>query len=544
MNLKIKSLLCCVFLIFSVSLFAENEYTQTTVEGDVNSTKGTLAIQTNVEKVEVYINNVYKGYAPIVLDDLTPGMYLLTLEKKGYEEKTAFINVEAGVETKLYFELERLLGFLRITSNIDNADIYLNSTLFDNIFIYSNSALSGTPRSRDTGIFKLPEGIYTVEIRKFGYEPITKTVVVLEDTLSSVSFEVKKSLLSIQSFNSRPDAFNPTSPQLLGETSFSFSVNAPCTASLEIYNDNNSLIYTSMPKKVSTSSSSFSWDGRNTFGSVMPEGRYTAVLHVIPFDGWKTVNADGSDTLYASTTTLIDATIFYPLVAANIGGTSTGIPTPRILPKNTCLFTIAGNADFSLDTGYTVIPFSFDVVYTPLSALELSFRLGFEPHDTGEIPVFFGGALKYATQLYPFYLGGLLRYTYSSEPIIVTGFSEPGLGLGFLTGFEVENYLFSFSEEVVFGSSYGNILDFDGQVKTGFSVQFQKESFSTNTWVSLYSPFNFDGISLFGNVETGLDVSYLIPNTSVSPTIGINYNYSSHGAHNIRLRFGLNMLVL
>lgn len=545
MKPTLKILLSFFFLFCITTLVAENNYEKTISPIDKTTTTGTLSILTNVEKVEVYINNVYYGHSPVTVEELTPGMYFIKLLKDGYEEKSAFVEVKAGTISKLFFELKPLLGFLRITSNVNNATIFINGSLFDNVYQFIEEDSFATVNSGDTGIIQIPEGSYSIEVQKFGYETVEYSVVVVKDKISNLGITMKKSSLSIQSFYSSPKSFNPNSPELLGSTSFQLNVNAPCTASIEIFNENKNIIYRSLPKKMNSETNTFSWDGKNDYGFIMNDGIYTANVKVIPDTGWNIRSATDNDSeLYATTTATIDSSIFYPLVGANAGGSSTGIPTPRLMPKGTMLFTITGMADFSFYSGYKALPFAFDFVFNPFTNTELSFRFGFEPQYNGNLPVFFGGSIKYAAPLYPFYLGGLLRYTYATEPSIVSVFSEPGLGIGIIAGVELQDYLLSFSEEVVFGSEKGNIINFDGHLKTGFSMQFQRSNFSTNTWIALYSPFTFKGMDFFGQVETGLDFSYLIPNTSISPTIGFNYVYSKLYSHSMAIHFGFNMLLL
>ncbi len=474
----------------------------------------------------------FKGVSPLLIEEMTPGMYIINLEKKGYKKKTAYIEVKAGIQSKLFFELEPLLGFLRITSNVKDADIYINDEI-------------QTSNSLDTDILKLPEGRYKIELKKFGYEPKVINIMVFYDLVSTLNFELEKSLLEITSIRTSPNSFNPNLPQALGKTNVNIAVTTPCTAYFEVFDKNDNLMYVSAVKNINTSNDSFTWNGINSYNRIMETGVYSIVATVKPLEGWnvKKSNAENENILSARTTSVIDNSIFYPLVGANSGGTSTGIPTPRLMPKGTTLFSISGMSNFSLDSGYNATPFSFDLIHNPLANLEISLRLGFEARKDGDIPVFGGGAVKYAVPVYPFFVGGLVRYTYSTENAIVPIFSEPGLGVGLIGGIEVGNYLFSVSEEVVFGSKTGNVAEFDGHLKTGLSVQYQNNNFSANTWTALYSSFNSDKMDFVGFMEAGLDLSYLLPNTSVSPLVGVNYWYLNNREHNLAIRFGLNIIM-
>ena len=538
------SLILILMVVFSGSLvFAADNFEQTVVDLETNNGTGIISIVTNVENVEVYINHVYKGLSPITVETLTPGFYYITLLKDGYEEKETYVQVTAGTQNKLFFELEPLLGFLQIKSNVRDAQIYINDEEFDNKYQYVDSDLIESVNSLDTGLFQIPVGIHTITYEKFGYATETQTVAVFDKMISSLDVELEKSLLEISGLDASPNSFNPNLSQALGETTFYVDVTAPCTISYEIFDVNNVLVFTSVPVITDKKSVSFTWDGANYRNNILRAGIYTVVLTAKPQSGWVSrTSSTESANFVTSTTVVIDDSLFYPLVSLKAGGTSTGIPTPRFMPKGTSLLSISGAADFALKQGFNTNPFSLDYAYTPHSNLELAFRIGFEPQD--DLPVFFGGSLKYAVPVYPYFVGGLLKYTYSTEETRMPTFSEPGLGLGIIGGVEVGSFLFSASEEVVIGSKKGNIVEVDGHLKTGLSAQYQADSFSSNTWFALYSPFVSGAMSVMGGIETGFDISYLLPDSSISPTIGVQYYYTNNKTHNLAIRFGLNMLFL
>ncbi len=529
-----------IFLLFSsYSLFSQDTVETIVRESAVQSETAILNIRTNISGVEIYINGLYKGISPLIIEDMTPATYTIQLKKDGWERKSVFVQLKAQTETNLYFELIPITGFLRVKSNIRDANIYLDGTLID------------IGNSTDTGLIEVQEGLHTVEIKKFGYVTQSETVNVYERFLSDVVFEVEKSLFSVSSFSANPSRFNPNAPGGFAFSQFSFTVTAPGSVTFSVFDKNNVLIYSEDFLNVTSAHHSAKWNGKNMLGIVLPEGSYRTTLEGKPSEGWQIFSfalTDGSETgtVTSELYSIIDYSIFYPIIQAGASGSSVGVTNARLMPSGTSLVSLSGSTDFSLEEGFSAFPFSVQTVFTPLSILEFSLRLGAEAESSvgDNFPMFFGGSVKIASKYQNAYFGGVLRYTYATEKTYSSIFSEPGLGFGFITGIEVGPVLFSLSEEVVFGSETGNVGAFDGHVKSAIGMQFQKGSFSSSLWTSLYSPFTLNGMSLFEKFEVGVDASFLLPNTIFAPTLGCSYRYSELYKGDISLRFGLQFFVL
>ncbi len=526
----------CMFLPLC-TVFSQDTVETIVREASANSETALVHIRTNVSGVEVFMNNLYKGIAPLTLEDVVPATYAITLRKDGWERKSVFVQLNAQTETNLYFELVPITGFLSIQSNISDAEIYLDGSLIQH------------GDSIDTGLIEVQEGFHTVEIKKFGYETQSKNVTVYERFLTEVRLEPKRSLFKINSFTSTPEAFNPLAPGGLGLVHFNFSVTAPGSAVFTVVDKNDEVVFSKIFSTLESPHHSAEWNGKNSLGITLPNGRYRASLEAMPASGWQSFETisskEDNHIVKASTITSIDNSIFYPIVGASASGTSSGIANARIMPIGTTLVSFSGATNFSLDSGFSAFPFSLTTVFTPFSIMELSFRFGAEAESAvGEnFPVFFGGSIKVSNKINNVFIAGLMRYTYASEPTLLTTYSESGLGVGGVLALETGNILLSLSEEAVFGSETGNVLDFAGHIKSALGLQYQKGAFSSNVWVSLFSPFSFSGLKFFEMLETGFDISLLLPSTIVSPTLGCTYNYSEQFASNIAIRFGLNIFI-
>lgn len=522
---------------------AKNKTDIVIVESPKSPTTASLTIKTNVSGVDVYLNNVYKGYTPLTLNEIIPGTYNILLEKNGWANKTIPVLLAAQTETRLYVELLPITGFLRINSENGNANIYLNGELV---------TMSSTINSV---VIEVSEGYHTVEIRKFGWQASAETVYVFKNTLTEVDLHMKKALFEIQELLSHPQQFNPSNSGILGQAHFYFTVTTPSSGILKIRDLNGNQVYEKKLTPFTTWKQSFSWDGRTTSGKVLNEGIYIVEIEAKPAEGWGiSQNAfsefdtnEKKPTLFVRETTqiIIDNSIFYPIGTISAGGTSNGtIPSPLFMPQGTIFFSFNGLTDFSLNSGFTATPLMTSVAITPFPWMELSFRLGLEARSSSFIPAIFGAAIKFASKTDSLYLGGIVRYTYASERTNVPTFSEAGLATGILAGIQMDSLFIAVSEEAVFGPKQGIFDTFDGHLKTGLSISFQSGSFSASLWGALYSPFDNYGIKAFDLLHCGTDFLFLMPNSTVIPSIGFGYTYTKEAEHNIEIRFGLGILNL
>jgi len=61
-----------------------------------NPTTGSLSVNSAPNGAQVYINNLFRGYSPLTVDSLTPGMYTVVLKLNGYQDWQSSATVTAG----------------------------------------------------------------------------------------------------------------------------------------------------------------------------------------------------------------------------------------------------------------------------------------------------------------------------------------------------------------------------------------------------------------------------------------------------------------
>lgn len=66
---------------------------------------GSVAVNSTQERAKVYIDGVYYGLTPLKLD-LAPGVYEVTIKKKGFKPATEKVSIRQGAKTEMETELE------------------------------------------------------------------------------------------------------------------------------------------------------------------------------------------------------------------------------------------------------------------------------------------------------------------------------------------------------------------------------------------------------------------------------------------------------
>lgn len=111
---------------------------------------GTLFVATEPLGGTVFIDGSRHGETPLMLEDMAPGTFIVTVQRDGYAPFTDTVSVEAGVLTKAVGRMEPLRGQLSVLVR-PWGSIYIDSTLY----------------RRDTDVefsTELPVGRHTVHV--------------------------------------------------------------------------------------------------------------------------------------------------------------------------------------------------------------------------------------------------------------------------------------------------------------------------------------------------------------------------------------------
>lgn len=92
----------------------------------VSENTSTLTIITVPDSAVVIFDDAVKGKSPVTIENIPPGKHIIILKKKGHFVKKATVNVKAGIENELKFELVKPVK-LSINSDPSGASILINT---------------------------------------------------------------------------------------------------------------------------------------------------------------------------------------------------------------------------------------------------------------------------------------------------------------------------------------------------------------------------------------------------------------------------------
>lgn len=112
------------FFVFGDTLFGDNSVVSP------SSKTGTLVVSSTPTGASVYINDVYKGYTPLEIQNLAPGTYTISISKGGsidkYIDIVDKVTISAGKEIKKEYTLSEEGGSLDLITKPEGAHVYLD----------------------------------------------------------------------------------------------------------------------------------------------------------------------------------------------------------------------------------------------------------------------------------------------------------------------------------------------------------------------------------------------------------------------------------
>ncbi len=166
----------------------------TGVNINLTPTTATLSCNTTPTEANIYLNGVYQGHTNKVISDLEPGSYIVKYTKKGYQDYSVTITINAGVTsyvTTILVPLSTVGNIYCAAFDIDTGET-LNATLqLDGMTIVPKSPYTMTD---------IEPGSHTITYILEGYETLDRTVTVTTgNTVTATAFMVKTSNLQIDS---------------------------------------------------------------------------------------------------------------------------------------------------------------------------------------------------------------------------------------------------------------------------------------------------------------------------------------------------------
>ncbi|MDR0719087.1 MAG: PEGA domain-containing protein [Treponema sp.] len=374
-------------------LYAQDSRPDWALTGDeIEETEGQgLVLRSNPSGAKVFIDGIERGLTPIRLETLRPGYYLVGMSKEGYVERRFRVRLGRNSLVKISVKLEEARGtiLVKIKSGEgapDSAKLPLRPLVSADVEAVESPVSGGVT-------LNLAAGIRTVSVRAFGWEGDETTVYVGEGAVATVEFALKPAAFALSNASLSRSVFNPANPGALGATVFNFEVSAPGTGTFLVFNAQGEKVFEKQLAAFSNWSQNISWDGRDNFGKLCPDGEYSLTLRLrsLPYDNSAAVEQE------ESLEAVIDSSKeIFPLTLSSGKAGLLFAPGPFILPGGS--FQIEGSLLFGSPPeaggAWRSLPFQAAFRFSPLDELEVSAVLNFVPamEDTG---IGFGGAVKW-----------------------------------------------------------------------------------------------------------------------------------------------------
>lgn len=482
-----------------ISINSDINYLKADSIYELKEKRSNVLIRANVQNANVYLNNILQGQAPLSLNNLSSGVYLLSVKKAGYTTEEFYIRVREGKSYRYYVELKKNVGIIEIEDVPYGSVVYVDGVKMSDYR------------------FEVETGWHSVKVRAFGYKDFSTDIYVKRRSFNSIPVELEKANFEITSFSASKQKFNPFYKGTIGECEFDISVTTDSQefGFFEITTINGEVVFSRHLNHFSTWTQTVHWNGRSDDGQLLPSGIYIA-----------TVTIDG---ITKKISTIIDYSLVYQLVDINSLGISIGTTsTAFVLPKSSTVFNFALEPTWNNNFSFYGIPFEVGFAHSLANWAEFTLRMkcfaGIE-----ETPIMLNLGLKLAGKTNAFCYGIGVKYGYSSEPVYEPyGFSY-GSGLGFTGALGIQGlgYYFGYASEYVFGSKTGAFSEDNDTWKNGIALLVQPtQNVAIKAWSNLHSNFNHyeDSVNAAKNnsenywtrcIDSGIGISLTIPTTYI-----------------------------
>jgi hypothetical protein len=325
-----------------------------------------LVIRTNPAGVRVFINGVESGVTPITFNSLAPGEYNIRLVRENYIDRVFDITLFAASRLVVSIKMEQPQGQVQLSVlKAENSPALLQFNPQVTVSSFGSIALDENYKAD----INLPAGFYTFRVQAFGWEDTAAAVLVTEDIVP-VSIILKPAEFKIENLTQSRKRINPKNQNRLGVTEYRFEATAPGLVSLNIIDINETVVFKNQLNNIDTKIQRFTWDGRDSSGSPLPEGIYTVVISA------------GNTELKLETEINYSLNLF----PASLNGGVSGLlfaPLPYTLPAGS--FQIEADAVYGDFGSFTGFPFTFGLRISPIKNLEAAavFNLNPQINDTG-----------------------------------------------------------------------------------------------------------------------------------------------------------------
>ncbi len=332
-----------------------------------------LEIVTEPEAARVFLNEKDYGRTPLLLKDMNPGIYRLSIRKAGYHVYEQWIEIKKDAKLALTITLAKIVGFLSVKTTPEHSIVYV-----DNI-------------QRNTGISMLPVGSYAVRIRAFGYEDYATRVQIRENEITSIEAVLEKAPFSVRNVVAERAVFNPRNPGILGKTRIGFEVTTYGKGTLRIEDSSGKAVWFHEFTPFTDWLQIAYWDGKDSAGAMLPDGEYRAIIEAEEDSGISAIRAELPVRIDSS------AVIGLRSVWSGVAGLLF-VPTPDTLPAQTFGLSSLALVHIRQDTNAAILfrlPFSLGTRFSPLDQIEIDIKTNAVFYNQGYSSLAVGVGAKY-----------------------------------------------------------------------------------------------------------------------------------------------------
>jgi len=228
---------------------------------------GSLTVESDPAYAEVYLDLVFLGRAPVETGEPAPGLHRLTVKKSGYYPVEFWFTYTENTDLSFQVTLQQITGFLSITSVPANAEIVVAGMIVGQ------------------GVAELPVGNHSLTVRAFGYESYDTLVSIAERETTTLQVVLSPAKFQLSGFGADRDRFNPGGPGRLGTVRIGFTVSSWGSGGLSITDSKGSQVWAYEFPPFATWNQAVEWDGGDTAGTLVHDGRYTATIHALSAAG-------------------------------------------------------------------------------------------------------------------------------------------------------------------------------------------------------------------------------------------------------------------
>ncbi len=195
---------------------------------------------------------------------LAPGSHVISTWAKDYYPAQFSLTVVENTKYTVTLELEPHTGYLVLEISPADASVYVDGQKVQGYMV------------------EVPVGRRSVSIRKFGFEEQKLSLVVQWQRTSILNVNLSPSAFEIKEWKLKPEAFNPSNKGLYGRSVLNYTITAPGRGRVRVVDPSGTPYLEKELPVFTTWSQSFSWDGRDSTGKILPDGEYLLTLSLWP----------------------------------------------------------------------------------------------------------------------------------------------------------------------------------------------------------------------------------------------------------------------